>query len=64
MEFLNFFDSFVGGYRNSPLESIIEGTNGELINTAIEITMGFSISARWAFDHGIWVLVVNSSFDL
>jgi len=60
----NVYDSFVWGYRNSPIERIFEGTNADLINTAMEVTMGFNISARWAYAHGMWVFDAETPFDL
>ena len=58
------YDSFVWGYRNSPLERIFGGTNTDLINTAIQVVMGFNISARWAYAHGMWVFDADTPFDL
>jgi pimeloyl-ACP methyl ester carboxylesterase len=57
-------EAFVGKYRKTPLEPIMTGTNADLINVAIAVTMGLNISARWGFAHGMWVFGVNTPFEL
>ncbi len=57
-------ESFIGKYRNSPLEAIVSRTNSDLVNVAMLTTMGLNTSARWAFTHGLWTFGANTPFEL
>ncbi|MGC1928215.1 MAG: alpha/beta hydrolase [Candidatus Nitrosopolaris sp.] len=58
------YESFVGQYRNTPLEPIMTGTNADLVNVAVLVTMGLNLTAKWAFTHGMWVFGVTTPFEL
>ena len=58
------FESFIGPYRKTSLESIITSNNADLINVALSVTMGMNLSARWAYAHGMWAFGVNTPFEL
>ena len=60
----DFYEPFVGRYRNTPLESIMTGTNADLVNVAVLVTMGLNLRARWIFSHGMWVLGIATPFEL
>lgn len=56
-------EAFVGKYRKTPLEPVMTGTNADLINVAIAVTMGLNVTARWGFTHGMWVFGVNTPLE-
>ncbi len=56
--------SFVGKYQDSPLESVMNGDNADLVNIAILTSMGLNLSARWAFSHGMWAFGVRTPYEL
>jgi pimeloyl-ACP methyl ester carboxylesterase len=50
-----------------PLTDIVEQnikSKSDVIDTAIEVSMGLVTGARWGYAHGMWVFGVASPFDL
>lgn len=58
------FESFVGRYRKTPLESIMTSDKADLVNVAVSVSMGMNLSTRWGYSHGLWAFGVNTPFEL
>jgi len=59
-------NSFTRGFPK-PFTDIIEQdikSKSEVVDTAIEVSMGLLTGARWAYSHGMWVFGVTSPFEL
>lgn len=63
------FDVYRSFVRNfpKPLTDIVEQnieSKSEVLDTAIEVSMGLVTGARWAYSHGMWAFGVTSPFEL
>ena len=60
------FNSFARGFPK-PFTDIIEQnimSKSEIVDTAIEVSMGLVTGVRWAYTHGMWAFGVTSPFKL